>query len=287
MNYVLIDCSHVCYAAYYSLPRLSADGKGTEVMYGFLQRVLSLAKDRRTNKLIFCWDSPYSIRKDRYSWYKEKRGKQKDEAMMKMMQEQMEILRNIILPSMGFKNQILIDGYEADDTMAYLVESRPNKQFYICANDGDLFQIMKNRNLSGIYRLKDKRVYKRCHFKEDYLGLSPKKWHLVKAIAGCSTDEVPGVEGVGEMTAVKYLTGNLPSRYKAYQKIESPEGRKIKKRNMWLVTLPLPGLEEKGIKILRNDFDKKKFKRICDMYRFNSIWNNRFSWFRVMKGSFG
>lgn len=283
-TYALIDCSHVCYAAYYSMPRLSHGNVETGVLYGFLKRILGVAKDLDTNRLIFCWDSPASIRKDHYPWYKEQRGKNKDKAMVELINEQKELLRNVILPLIGFTNSVMIEGYEADDTMAYLIESRPKSDFYIVANDADLFQIMKNKNCLGIYRLKDRDIYTVKDFKATYHGLPPVKWDRVKAIAGCSTDEVPGCPGVGEMTAVKYLTDNLPSRYKAFQTIESKEGREIEKRNKWLVHLPLPGLEDFGITIFKNKFSKKGFLKVCKMYHFASLENNRHVWYKMMRG---
>lgn len=284
MRHILIDCSHVCYAAYYSMPKLKTNEIETGVLYGFLKRVLSISNDLNSNKLIFCWDSSRSLRKEKYSWYKERRSKNRDQAMVDMINEQKNVLMTVILPTIGFTNQILIDGYEADDVMAYLVKSNPEDSFVIVANDEDLYQILRHKNLKGIYRLKDRKVYTRKDFKKEYLGIKAGKWALVKAIAGCGTDEVPGVAGVGDMTAVKYLTGNLLDRYKAYQAIKSEEGKKIIARNKWLVTLPLQGIEEIKIDILPNKFSHDGFLKICKMYKFLSLYNNRFTWFRMMKG---
>ena len=284
MTYALIDCSHVCYSAYYAMPRLSNGNVETPVLYGFLQRMLSVTKHLDTNRLIFCWDSPRSIRKERYSWYKERRSKNRDQAMMEIINEQKEVLRNVILPRMGFKNQLMVDGYEADDIMAYLVANYPKKKFVIVANDEDLYQILRYKNLKGILQMKDWKLFTKEDFKAEYLNMPPSRWHRVKAIAGCGTDEVPGVVGVGDMTAVKYLTGNLPDRYKAYGDIVSEGGRAIAKRNLWLVTLPLEGIQPEEVRILKNKFSHKGFESVCRMYKFMSLYNNRFTWYRMMRG---
>jgi len=281
-TYILVDCSHVCYAAFFSLPRLSSKDTNTGVIFGFLKRVLDITKALNTNRVIFCWDSPASLRKDKYSWYKERRAKKHREnggEEAKILFAQMEILRNVVLPMIGFKNQVLIEGFEADDVIAKLVESR-SSNFYVVTNDSDMYQILKNKNCLGIYKSHKKQLYDVKKFKEEHLGLSPKKWHLVKAIAGCETDEVPGCPRVGEKTAVKYLTGNLPETHKTYDMIISKEGRKIKKRNLWLVTLPLPETPE--IKIFKDKFTKKGFLKVCRMYGFISLENNRHAWYKMM-----
>jgi hypothetical protein len=255
----------------------------TGVIYGFLKRILKVSQQVGSNKLIFCWDSPRSIRKERYSWYKEKRSKAKDQAMMEMMHEQMELLRNVVLPLMGFRNNIIVDGYEADDIVCQIVADRPKSKFIIVANDEDLYQIFRYRNLDGIYRVKDHSLYTPQDFHDEYLGLKPRKWAKVKQIAGCGTDEVPGVKGVGEKTAVKYLTGNLPDRLKTYKSIVCPEGRAIAERNHWLVRLPLEGMADQDLRIYKNEFSKKGFLKVCKMYGFKSLLANRFAWFKLMR----
>jgi DNA polymerase-1 len=283
MKYILIDCSHVCYAAYFSMKNLRAGAIETGVIYGFLKRILKVAQHMGSNRLIFCWDSPRSIRKERYSFYKEKRSKAKDPAMMEMMHEQMELLRNVVLPTIGFNNNIMIDGYEADDIVCQIVAERPKSDFIIVANDEDLYQIFRYRNLKGIWKVKDNALYTPQDFADEHLGLKPRLWAKVKQIAGCGTDEVPGIKGVGEKTAVKYLTGNLADRLKSYKDIISPEGRAIAKRNWWLVRLPLEGTIDQDLRFYKNTFSKKGFIRICKMYHFQSLMSNRWAWYKLME----
>jgi len=71
-------------------------------------------------------------------------------------------------------------------------------------------------------------------------GIAPSQWADVKAIAGCSSDGVEGVRGVGEKTAAKFLRGNLKPASKAHQAIVA--GNNVWRRNLPLVRLPFPGV---------------------------------------------
>jgi 5'-3' exonuclease len=77
-------------------------------------------------------------------------------------------------------------------------------------------------------------------FKERY-GISPKRWIAVKALAGCNTDNIPGITGVGEASAVKYLRGNLKESSIYYRRIEEGIAQGILQTNRALVKLPFEG----------------------------------------------
>ena len=71
--------------------------------------------------------------------------------------------------------------------------------------------------------------------------IHPKEWSRVKSLAGCTTDSVQGVRGVGEITALKYFRGELGRTRKAYRAIVSPEGQALFRDNLPLVRLPFEG----------------------------------------------
>ena len=106
-------------------------------------------------------------------------------------------------------------------------------------------------------------------FKKEY-GLETKDWWKVKAIGGCSTDEVPGVAPrVGEGTAVKYVRGELPKHHKTYIGIVSKEGKENRKRNIRLTRLPYPGT--KTFELSSDKLSDKKWDRFCDKLGFESL----------------
>jgi len=141
----------------------------------------------------------------------------------------------------------------------------------IASSDDDLLQLLSP--YTSIYNLGRKERYTEQKFIQDY-GIQPQEWVEVKKIAGCSGDNVPGVPGVGEKTAIRYLRGELNPDTKAYQKIE--QGRKIIERNEDLVSLPFPGT--KGRLILPNVFDVGSLKSVCRQFGFTKMTNNLDDW---------
>jgi len=199
-----------------------------------------LAKEYDTNQFAFVWDSKKSHREKLFPAYKERRRtgektpeeKELDTAAYK----QFDLLYEKYLPAIGFVNNFKADGFEGDDLIASIVNTNLNLPFYIVSGDEDLYQLLDE----DVSMIKAKGLYTLLDFQKEY-GIDPALWSTVKAIAGCSTDEVPGVRGVGEVTAIKYLKDELTPNLKGYKSITSPEGRAIKARNMPLVTLPFKG----------------------------------------------
>jgi len=261
---VLVDCSHICYTVYYGCKDQESP---ICVIQGFINRVLQLMEEFHTSDLIFFWDSPVSIRQKKHTFYKQTRAKKKKEdPNLPNMFEQRKLLKEVVLPGLGFLNHIEIEGYEADDTMAQIVENYPNKRFVIVANDNDLFQILKNKNLIGIFSCRSNELFDKTNFIHKY-DIEPTEWNLVKALGGCGSDEVPGIPGVGEKTAIKYLNEKLSTSCQAYKTIQTHLTTTFI-RNHWLVTLPLSGIP-KNYKFLRNRLTKENQTVIEDCYDIN------------------
>ena len=98
--------------------------------------------------------------------------------------------------------------------------------------------------------------------------VTPEDWGKVKAIAGCSSDGVPGVSGVGESTACKYLTKMLPKTYKTYKTIE--KSTELINFNKQLVILPFKGTPDLVVKN-KNKLSLEKFITISQRYGFDSF----------------
>ena len=88
--------------------------------------------------------------------------------------------------------------------------------------------------------------------------MEQEQWHVVKAIAGCETDSIEGVKGIGDILAAKFLRGLVKEGSKTYQKIE--QGEAIWKRNMELVKLPLEGT--KTFPIVEDETTQEKWDTV-------------------------
>jgi 5'-3' exonuclease len=275
----------MAYAAWHSMGALSAEEIRTGTIFGFLKRVLSLAKEFKTNQFIFCWDSRRSRRKLIYPEYKANRRQQEPSPEERKENEikyhQFDLLRTEILPALGFKNNYRKFGYEADDLIAHFALTSPVKELdnnIVVSSDNDLFQLL---NLCTIYSLYKKQLYTRNDFIDEW-GVDPGVWWRVKAIAGCSTDNVEGIKGVGEKTAIRYLHAELPENGVVCQRIDSEEGQKIIERNIPLVRLPFTCTTSwKNLAIKKDDFRRNNFLDVFDNYRFQSFLNNFQEWEKV------
>ena len=267
---IVCDCNYISYVEKFALSTgLSYRGGHTEIIYGFLKQILKLAQRFETNQLIFCWDSKDSLRKKTYPEYKANRRKdqtEEEKEANEIAYKQFNQLRRTVLPSMGFNNIFMQEGYEGDDLIAYIVRDHPCN--VVITNDEDMLQLLDNCNLYNITKrsLTDKDEFIRAY------GISPMDWVDVKSYAGCYSDNVKGLEGVGEKTVAKWLRGELKQTTKTYQKINSPEGWDIHRRNHPLVCLPLEGLPP--IRLTKDSFLKKSFRDVFMEYGFNSFLEN-------------
>jgi len=234
---MVLDCNFLCHKARHTTGSMMYQGKSTGVIYGFLSQVFLLARILRPSETIFVWDNHNSIRKDRYPFYKEKRDEQEVTQQDIEDYAQFNQLRFDILPQIGFNNVFFQDGYEGDDIMAVLAQDWECHQVIVTSDD-DMLQLISDRVC--LYNIKE-RSKRDITWMQVHKGVTPSQWVQVKQIAGCTSDNVPGVVGVGEKTAIKYLLGELKETSKKYQDIQN--NTKIIERNEWLVKLPLPGCE--------------------------------------------
>jgi 5'-3' exonuclease len=141
---------------------------------------------------------------------------------------------------MGFQNVFLEKGYESDDLIAALVDSDMANssmlQVTIVTSDHDMFQLLSSR--TSLYLLGKRKMYTLQDFQAEW-GISPSQWVDVKSIAGCSSDNIIGIDGVGEISAAKYMRGQLKSSSRVYRKIV--EKAHTWRRNYDLVRLPYVG----------------------------------------------
>lgn len=266
---LIIDCNNLCYSSFYTFGSLSYLEKKTGVIFGFIQKIISLAKKFETSDFLFCWDSKKSYRKLIYLEYKANRRKDlsdQEEADLKLALEQFTELRINTLPAMGFNNNLMQTGYEADDLIAKVVIENCYQSFWIVSTDQDMYQLLDK---AAIYNHKTKQTILYKDMLKKY-SATPSLWAEVKAIAGCSSDNVKGIKGVGEMTAIKYLQDRL-SDGKIKNRICEEKGQEIIKRNRKLVYLPFQGRKELHIELKKDSLSKDKFIEVFMQYGFESL----------------
>lgn len=264
---LLIDCHFIGHQAHYTLGGLSHGDVATGVVYGFLSRVLFLGQQFKTNDIVFCWDSIHSYRRRKYQWYKANRRTRdpEEQESLDILHRQLRVLRKDILPKIGFANQLIQDGCESDDMMA-VVSMGKLGDFVLVTADEDLYQCLRP-NVS-MYNPNKRRLMTEQRFREEY-GIAPGQWVFVKAVAGCPSDNVKGIQGVGVKTVLKYLQGTLGAKTKAYAKIVNNDGVAIRERNKPIVRLPISTAREPKLNL--NTFSKSGFQMVCEQYGLESF----------------
>jgi DNA polymerase-1 len=247
---------------------LSFHEKKVGVIFGFLRQLLSLAKKFESNRFVFAWDSRSSVRSQFFPEYKGRRKKEKtleEKELDDIAYSQFNALQYEILAEIGFLNSFSQEGYEADDIIASIVRCNNKEKIVIISTDEDLYQLL-SENVT-IYSIRKKQEYTHHNLWKD-CRVPPQDWPDVKSIAGCSSDDIPGVVGVGEKTACKYLNRQLGITHKTYRAIK--DNGELIKRNLQLVTLPYPGTERIIITV-KDPLSLKGFLNVCTRYGFESF----------------
>lgn len=268
-TWLILDATYLCWRAFYSTGTLSHGDVQTGVIFGFLRDIFTFQQDHDTKRIVFCFDRGKLLRARDYPGYKANRhDKQFSEEQTQTfidMKHQMKRLRVEILPQIGFRNIFSKVGYEADDMIAAVCQNLPKgDEGIIIGADHDLYQLLGPRII--MWHPTTKKATTEDSFGHEY-GVTPSQWIDVKAIAGCSSDNVIGVRGVGEITAARFLNGSLKVTSAAFKKIVA--GNNIWKANRHLVKLPYAGCP---IPVLQRDkIDKQAWYAVLDSMGMKSL----------------
>lgn len=222
---IIIDGHSLLYRAFFAVPPLSTrDGTPTNAVYGFLRMLLKLWREERPDYLVVAFDAPTpTFRHHQFADYKAQRAKAPD-----AFRPQVGLLRQI-LKTVGIAFWEL-DGYEADDLMATAVtQARPmGVQVVLVTTDMDALQLvgesvialMPKRGISEMERYDAQRVLQE-------FGVPPERIPDLKGLAGDTSDNLPGVPGIGEKTARELLQafGSLESVLENAAQIPKPQVR--------------------------------------------------------------
>lgn len=271
--HIIVDSNQLCYRSFHSLDRdLSYGDVPTNIIFGFLNQIVSIQDLFSSTNTIFAFDFGRVLRKDIYPEYKKPREDKRKElseeekTQYKEMRNQVRQLRTDILKRIGYRNIFYQKGYESDDVIASLCHNTIPKEdnAVIISSDGDLYQLLTERIF-----MYDPTHGKRISLKsfQKRYGVGASQWADVKAMAGCTTDNVEGIRGIGEKTAAKFLNSQLKPESVAHKKVI--EGRDVWNRNLPLVQLPYEGTET--FKLRRNRATNDKWESICDEFGLNSL----------------
>ncbi|MED5438123.1 MAG: DNA polymerase I [Actinomycetota bacterium] len=201
----LLDGNSLTYRAFFAIPRdmVTASGQETNAVFGFTQMLISLLRDHEPDGVAVAFDRPGgTFRHERLPSYKANREKQEDS-----LYQQLDLVRELV-DAMG----LLVadaDGFEADDVIATLatVARDAGRDVTVVTGDRDSYQLVEDPHVQVLYNkrgVSDYALYDEAGILER-TGVRPTDYVAYAALRGDSSDNLPGVPGVGEKTAAKLV----------------------------------------------------------------------------------
>lgn len=216
---VLLDGNSLAYRAFFALPLLTNDqGIHTNAVYGFTMMLQNILDEEQPTHMLVAWDAgKTTFRHETFTEYKGGRQKTPPE-----LSEQFPYIRKLLeaynIP------QYELDSYEADDIIGTLSHQANDvgNEVIIISGDKDLTQLATDHTTVYITRkgITDMEKYTPAHVQEKY-GIQPKQIIDMKGLMGDTSDNIPGVPGVGEKTALKLLIeyGSVENVYASLDQI--------------------------------------------------------------------
>lgn len=220
---ILLDTHAIIHRAYHALPDFkSQNGTPTGALYGLCNMISSIIRDLKPDYVFACYDLPEkTFRHVAYEEYKGKRQKTDDDLVSQIIDSR-EIIEALSIPIYD------APGYEADDvigTFVHKFKSDKNFEIIIASGDMDTLQLIDKKKVR-VFTLK-KGITDTVLLDEDYVlnrfGFSPIYIPDYKALRGDTADNIPGVPGVGEKTAITLIQKfhTLENLYKVLNKDEN------------------------------------------------------------------
>lgn len=230
---LLIDGNSMANRAFYAtMGRMmkTPTGISTNAVYGFFQIMFKTIEEENPDKIIVAFDISSSEKRTKiFSEYKAGRHKTPEDLTMQFPIIK-ELLRMMNIPI------VQKDGIEADDILGAIAkkEGKKGNKIIILTGDRDYFQLVDmNVNIRYPKTIMGKTeyiIYDNYKVNEEY-GLTPEKLIEVKALMGDASDNIPGVKGIGEKTALKLII-QFESLEKIYEYIENSDGKEIAKATL-------------------------------------------------------
>ena len=220
---ILVDGNNLMFRSFYATLysgsiMTNKEGFPTNALYGFVNMINKIVNEEKPEYIMVAFDIGKTFRHEKYDYYKGKRDETPDD-----LKKQFPIAKKI-LTAMGIK-YFEINGYEADDiigTFAKKIDETPEFIGTIVSSDKDLLQLISDDVEVKLLKQKDYIRMNKEQFYSTY-GLEPIKMIDLKSLMGDPSDNIPGVKGIGEKTAIKLL-----QQYKTldgvYQNIDNIKG---------------------------------------------------------------
>ena len=221
---ILVDGNNLLFRSFFATAyqgTIMRNSKGfpTNALYGFINMMNRIIKEENPSYIMVAFDKGKTFRHDKYDDYKAGRAAMPDELKLQFPKAKE------VLQAMGIK-YYEIDNYEADDiigTLAKKVDEEDEFIATIVSSDKDLLQLISDEVVVKLLKSNDHIMMTKDEFKNTY-GIDPIKMIDLKALMGDSSDNIPGVKGIGEKTAIKLLT-----QYKSldglYEHIDEIKGK--------------------------------------------------------------
>ena len=222
---ILIDGNSILYRAFFALPLLSNDkGVYTNAVFGFTRMLMNVLKEEKPSHVLVAFDAgKTTFRHETYQEYKGGRQKTPPE-----LSEQFLLVRELLDASSIVHYEL--DMYEADDIIGTLAKQASEQNFdvRVITGDKDMLQLVSDNIQVQITRkgISEVDVYT-PDFLREKVELNPEQIIDMKALMGDSSDNIPGVPGVGEKTAIKLLK-EYQTLDNVLENIEQLGGKKLK-----------------------------------------------------------
>jgi len=204
-RFLLIDGNSLTYRAFFALPTdlATASGQVTNAVYGFTSMLINMLRDHPSDRVLVAFDRPEpTFRHERVDTYKAGRSEAPD-----ILRQQMGLVRQVI-QTLGI-TMVEKPGFEADDILATLAcrAADAGHDVIIVTGDRDVYQLVADPHIKVLYNrrgVSDYALYDEAGILER-TGVPPEKYVMYAAMRGDTSDNLPGVPGVGEKTAAKLL----------------------------------------------------------------------------------
>ena len=275
---IVIDGNAIFHRAYHSMPPFkTSKGEVTNAIYGFLRMLFDLLKREKPDYIAIAWDrAAPTFRHEEYKEYKATRSAPPDD-LYPQLPRLKQILETMHISSFE------MDGFEADDligTLTYQAEKQPDLHTIILTGDRDALQLVSEKTevmtpLSGVAKVK---MYTPEEVTKTY-GVSPQQIIDYKALCGDTSDNIPGIPGIGPKQASTLLQkyGTFENIYQHLNELSSSQqkkfqdGQQLGKMSKKLATIhrevPITLTPEK----LALDIDFPKLTRLFEELEFNSL----------------
>ena len=282
----LIDAMAMIYRAYFAMvsrPLINSEGKNTSAVFGFVNSLIKIIDEEEPDHIAVCFDTEQpTFRHKEFPPYKAQRQEIPTD-MPWQIDKVKEVIKAFNIPL------IEVEGYEADDIIGTLVKQaeKENVKSYMVTSDKDFMQLVSNnvflykpiRNLYGNKVTEIEIIDKKGVEKK--FGVTPDKVIEVLGLMGDTSDNIPGIKGVGEKTAKLLIQefGSIDNLYKNIDKISKPKLKenllKYKKdallsRKLVTIITDVP-LKKNFHQLNMKDYDKDTLIKIFEDLEFKSL----------------